>query len=105
MDQDFIVTGLLSELKAENIRKDVVIRGLIKVICGVVAAVLVVVAGFLLYLNQYDFGSTTTTNATGVYTLVDSQGNVVATDLTADEIEEVIKSYGTNHADSNQIED
>lgn len=59
MDQDFIVTGLLSELKAENIRKDVVIRGLIKVICGVVAAVLVVVAGFLLYLNQYDFGSTT----------------------------------------------
>ena len=61
MDQDFIVTGLLSELKAENIRKDVVIRGLIKVICGVVAAVLVVVAGFLLYLNQYDFGSTTTT--------------------------------------------
>lgn len=45
MDQDFIVTGLLSELKAENIRKDVVIRGLIKVICGVVAAVLVVVAG------------------------------------------------------------
>nr|DAM75470.1 MAG TPA: hypothetical protein [Caudoviricetes sp.] len=105
MDQDFIVTGLLSELKAENIRKDVVIRGLIKVICGVVAAVLVVVAGFLLYLNQYDFGSTTTTTATGVYTLVDSQGNVVATDLTADEIEEVIKSYGTNHADSNQIED
>lgn len=79
MDQDFIVTGLLSELKAENIRKDVVIRGLIKVICGVVAAVLVVVAGFLLYLNQYDFGSTTTTTATGVYTLVDSQGNVVAT--------------------------
>ena len=102
MDQDFIVTGLLSELKAENIRKDAVIRGLIKVICGVVAAVLVVVAG---YLNQYDFGSTTTTNTTGVYTLVDSQGNVVATDLTADEIEEVIKSYGTNHADSNQIED
>lgn len=88
MDQDFIVTGLLSELKAENIRKDVVIRGLIKVICGVVAAVLVVVAGFLLYLNQYDFGSTTTTTATDVYTLVDSQGNVVATDLTADEIEE-----------------
>lgn len=64
MDQDFIVTGLLSELKAENIRKDAVIRGLIKVICGVVAAVLVVVAGFLLYLNQYDFGSTTTTTAT-----------------------------------------
>lgn len=43
MDQDFIVTGLLSELKAENIRKDAVIRGLIKVICGVVAAVLVAV--------------------------------------------------------------
>lgn len=105
MEQDFIVTGLLSELKAENIRKDAVIRGLIKVICGVVAAVLVVVAGFLLYLNQYDFSSTTTTNATGVYTLVDSQGNVVATDLTADDIEEVIKSYGTDHTDSNQIED
>lgn len=54
MDPDFIVSDLLSELKAENERKSKLVKGLVKVICGSVIAILALVAGFLLYLNQYN---------------------------------------------------
>lgn len=84
--QDFIVTELLSELKAENARKG---RMLLVTVVTAIAAVLLVVAGFLMYLNQYDFSSTTT--ATGVYTVVDSEGNVVASDITSDELVDLME--------------
>ena len=60
---------------------------------------LLVVGVFLWYLNQYDFVSestiTTTTNndSTGVYSLIDSEGNVVASDLTDDEINKLMEAY------------
>lgn len=60
---DFIVSELLSELKAENSRKDKQIQGLHRVIATIttiaLCAILLVVAGFLWYLNQYDFSATT----------------------------------------------
>lgn len=94
---DFIVSELLSELKEENIRKDRQIQGLSRTlkytIIGALIAVLVVVAAFLLYLNQYDFSSseTTTNNAEGVYAIVDSEGNVVGADFTAEEIQQMME--------------
>lgn len=94
---DFIVSELLSELKAENSRKDKQIQGLHKVIATITAialcAILLVVAGFLWYLNQYDFSATetmteTVTNtAEGIYAIIDSEGNVISSDLTAEEIQ------------------
>lgn len=106
MDQDFIVSELLSELKAENERKERQIHRLNKtLVCTVLAslfAVLLVVAGFLWYLNQYDFSATTTETITaeGVYTIVDSEGNVIGSDFTAEEIEGllegVLSSNGTS---------
>lgn len=63
MGTDFIVSELLSELKAENSRKDKQIQGLHRVVATITAialcAILLVVAGFLWYLNQYDFSATT----------------------------------------------
>lgn len=60
---DFVVSELLSELKSENSRKDKQIQGLHRVIAIITAialcATLLVVAGFLWYLNQYDFSATT----------------------------------------------
>ena len=111
---DFIVSELLSELKSENSRKDNQIRGLHRVIATITAislcAVLLVVAGFLWYLNQYDFSATetmteTVTNtAEGVYAIIDSEGNVISSDLTAEEIQTLMDEVtvdGNGESNSN----
>lgn len=100
-DQDFIVTALLTELKSENTRKEKIIRSLLKVICGCIVSIIVIIGGFLWYLNQYDFcsDSNSTINAEGFYTLVDSEGNVIVRDLSPEEIQEILD--GT-HNQNNQ---
>lgn len=101
---DFIVSELLSELKAENSRKDRQILRLNKTLVATILAALIsimlVVAGFLWYLNQYDFSATTTESITnsaeGVYAIVDSDGNVISSDLTAEEIEAILEGVTTD---------
>lgn len=94
---DFIVSELLSELKAENNRKDKQIHGLHRVVATIVSvslvSVLLIVGGFLWYLNQYDFSSaeTVTNSAEGVYAIVDSEGNVIGSDFTAEEIQGLLE--------------
>lgn len=102
--EDFIVSALLSELKAGNDRKDKTIRSLLRIICGCILVIVVIVGCFLWYLNQYDYSSveTTTTNATGVYTLIDSSGNVIAQDLPLEEIQEILD--GTDNSNYNTDE-
>lgn len=115
MGEDFIVSELLSELKAENSRKDKQIQRLHKAIATITAValctVLLVVAGFLWYLNQYDFSATETvteniTNtAEGVYAIIDSEGNVISSDLTAEEIQTLMEEVivdGDGENDPNQ---
>lgn len=103
---DFIVSELLSELKAENERKERQIHRLNKtLVCTIIAAlvaVLLVVAGFLWYLNQYDFSATTTETITaeGVYAIVDSEGNVIGSDFTAEEIEGLLEGVLNNDGTS-----
>ena len=104
--QDFIVTELLTELKTENIRKSKLIHTLIKVICISILTIVAIIAGFLWYLNQYDFTSTETITASGVYALVDSEGNVIAQDLSPEEIDLILGgTYGEGNENGNQIED
>ncbi len=103
---DFIATELLSELKEGNARKDALISQLNKdrnrILYSCMIAILLIVFGFLLYLNQYDFTSTTSTitntdtvnTAEGVYAVIDSSGNVIASDLTSEEIERILSTYG-----------
>lgn len=96
---DFIVSELLSELKAENERKERQIRRLNTTLAITIAvamlAVLLVVAGFLWYLNQYDFSATSTETITntaeGVYAIIDSDGNVIGSDFTAEEIQGLLE--------------
>lgn len=102
--EDFIVSELLSELKAENERKERLIRRLIRVIVCCVASILISFGGFIWYLNQYDFSgsaeTTETITATGVYTLVDSEGNVIAQDISPEELENFMEVlYGENGTD------
>ena len=107
-ETDFIVSELLSELKAENSRKDKQIQSLHKVIATITAVALcvtlLVVAGFLWYLNQYDFSATTTETVTaeGVYAIVDSEGNVIGSDFTAEEIQSLMEGVLSNNGTSNQ---
>lgn len=105
-EQDFIVSELLSELKMENERKSEMIKRkdkqLFSIVLGGLLAVCLTVAGFLLYLNQYDFsGTTTTTNtAEGVYALIDSKGNVLASDLTPEVIQEIMEGLNDGEGSS-----
>lgn len=95
--KDFLATELLHELKLESERKDRQLGNLHKILTGIIigalCAILMVVGGFIWYLNQYDFESTTTTttSATGVYAVVDSEGNVIANDLTPEEIRSIME--------------
>lgn len=113
---DFIATELLQELKESNARKDAQIlqqqKDFKHMLYGCLIVIFAIVAGFLIYLNQYDFSGTTeySYEATGVYALVDSEGNVIAQDLTPSDIElimEVLSTYGKGESDSqdHQIED
>lgn len=109
-EHDFIATELLKELKEENCRKDAQIKSLHKVIwrlaIGALLAVLLIVGGFLLYLNQYDFSSTSSLQiektAEGVYAVIDSDGNVIGQDLTPEELEEfLINGESNSESDEN----
>lgn len=110
--KDFLATELLHELKLENERKDRQLGNLhkilVSIVVGALCAILMVVGGFIWYLNQYDFESTSTQLATGVYAVVDSDGNVIANDLTPEDIQhclEVIESHGNSDVDQNQETD
>lgn len=47
------------------------------------------IAGFIWYLYQYDFTSTIEQN--GVYTLIDSEGNVISSDISTEQIEKIME--------------
>ena len=109
METDFIVSELLSELKAENERKEKQLKTahstLAIVIVAALLSILLVVAGFLWYLNQYDFSATSietiTNSAEGVYAIVDSDGNVIGSDFTAEEIQQFLEGV-INDGKSNE---
>ena len=106
--QDYIVSELLSELKERNEKKDEQInrmhKNFIRVVASCIAAILLVIAGFLIYLNQYDFSSTTSSwignSAEGVYAIIDSDGNVISSDLTPEQIEELLSHGAYNETSS-----
>ena len=62
-----------------------------RVIIGFIILVILIVAGFLFYIGQMKNSSYENVDATGVYNLVDSDGNVIATDLTKDDIEKIVE--------------
>lgn len=108
---DFIATELLQELKEGNARKDAQITQLYKnqmrIFLGSLIAICLIVSGFLLYLNQYDFSSTEeySYEASGVYALIDSEGNVIAQDLTPEEIDRimgVLAEYGEGQGEGQE---
>lgn len=45
--------------------------------------------GFIWYLNQYDF--TSSVEQTGVYTFSDSQGNLISSDISPEQMERILE--------------
>lgn len=62
-----------------------------RVIFGFIILIILIVGGLMYYISTQDYSSDTSVDATGVYNLVDSEGNVIATDLTAEDIERIVE--------------
>ena len=66
------------------------------------ASVIVIVGAFIWLWCQYDYESTT--ELSGVYNLVDSEGNVVSSDLEPDDVLRILEELnnGKDQKDQNQ---
>ena len=108
---DFIVSELLSELKADGVRKGKQVERLQKALLAVVVSafviILLITGSFLLYLNQYDFTSTQTIeqSAEGIYAIVDSEGNTIAWDITPEEMQAMLEVVANGEGDIGQVLD
>lgn len=72
-----------------------------RVIIGFIILVILIVAGFLFYIGQMKNSSYKNVDATGVYNLVDSEGNVIATDLTKEDIKKIVELLNDGKDKSN----
>lgn len=82
-----LTTELLKTLIEQNKRMS---RALITsiIVC------FLIVASFLIYMAQYNF--TSQIEQKGLYTFVDSEGNVISSDITPEEMKEILEIIGNN---------
>ena len=64
------------------------------------ASVIVIFCAFVWLWNQYDYESTT--ELSGVYNLVDSEGNVVSSDLSPDDVIRILQELNHGKGQENQ---
>lgn len=81
-EEKTLAMEILSELKEQSKRW-------FRAFLVMVAVEVLTIGGFIWYLNQYDFISTV--EQTGIYTLSDSQGNVISSDITPEQIEKIME--------------
>ena len=72
-----------------------------RVIVGFIILVILIVVGFLFYIGQLKNSSYENVDTTGVYNLVDSEGNVIATDLTQEDIRKIVELLNDGEDKSN----
>ena len=94
-NNDYIATEMLAEIKQSSKRW-------FRVAIVLAVAWLITIGAFLWYLNQYDFSSTSTYEATGYNALIDSSGNVIASDIPDDVIEEIMTNGNSPSSENNQ---
>lgn len=87
MDSENSLTmELLRELKEQNKR----LANSLKIsVISFSLLICLIVGIFIWYINQYDF--TTTIEQTGVYTLSDSEGNVISSDISHEQAKEILE--------------
>lgn len=67
-----------------------------RLIIGWAVSVVLVVCAFVFLWLQYEYESTTTTEYSGVYNITDSEGNVISSDLTPDDVIHIMESLNGN---------
>lgn len=93
---------LLSDARDNSERWFKAFLAMVKINIIEVFVMLAMVFGFIWYLNQYDFVSTV--EQTGIYTLTDSQGNVISADISPEQIKEIMEiiNDGKDESDKEQ---
>lgn len=81
MEQLNLSSELLSFFKDFNITTRKSQRNMTILNISLIIALLSAVFGFLIFLSSYEFESTKTYEANGIYAIVDSDGNVIAQDI------------------------
>lgn len=82
-----LATELLHELIEQNKRLEEQNKRCCRSLNLAQIITFLMVVVFVVYLLQYDF--TSQIEQTGVYTFVDSEGNVISSDITAEEMEKI----------------
>lgn len=95
VEEPSLTMELFEEFKQQSKRQNITIL----VALGVIVFI---VTGFLWYLSKYDYVSNV--DQTGVYTLVDSEGNVISADLSPEEINQILEVISNGENESNQEE-
>lgn len=93
---DPIATFVLKELSIQNerlekasLRQEIANKRQQRVIYSLVIAIIAVVGAFLFYLNQFEVEYNV--EQTGVYTFIDSEGNVISADISPDEMTRILE--------------
>lgn len=88
-EENVFAYDLLSDARVDKERWFKAFVTMVKVNFAELLAIVIVVLAFVWYLNQYDFTSSIEQN--GVYTLIDSEGNVISSDITPEQINEIME--------------
>lgn len=98
--RDSLAMELLSELKTQTKRW---FTAFIVTVCIALGVIGGIVGGFIWYLNQYDYVSSIEQN--GIYTLIDSEGNVISADITPEQMKEILEIINNGKNESNSQTD
>lgn len=105
IDNPSLTMELFKEFKEQNKRQTTTIRIMLAIIVFSLCVITFISCLFVWYLHQFDFVESI--DQTGVYTLIDSEGNVISSDLTPDEVKYLMEvlTDGENTDNTNQTEE
>lgn len=73
----------------------------LKYVCiGWAVSVILIVSAFVWLWNQYDYASTT--ELSGVYNLVDSEGNVISSDISPEDVIRILEELDNGNGQENK---
>jgi hypothetical protein len=100
IDNPSLTMELFQEFKEHNKRQTITNRIMLGILTFALCVITFISCLFIWYIQQFDFVESI--DQTGVYTLVDSEGNVISSDLTPDEIKYLMEVMTDGENENNQ---